>query len=65
MSRRRGTGHLRKRRPVEPPTCPDEWRQAVGHYFGPVIEVVWLEPGAECPFCDVGTVHEHQDPGEA
>lgn len=65
MSRRRGTRHLKKQRQPEPPVCPDEWRQALGQHFGEVIEVVWLEPGAECPFCDVGTVHDHRDPDES
>lgn len=65
MSRRRGTGHLKKHRQAEAPVCPDEWRQAVGQHFDDVIGVVWLEPGAECPFCDIGTVHDHEDRSES
>lgn len=64
MSRKRGTGHLGKRRPVDPSACPDEWHQAIGHHFGEVIEIVWLSDGDECPFCDVGTIHDHDWTGE-
>lgn len=65
MSRKRGTGHLRKRRGAEAAACPDDWRQPVGQHFGDVIEIVWLEAGAECPFCESGTVHDHQDLDES
>lgn len=57
MSRRRGTQHRKWRRQAEP-DCPPEWVLPVGFFDGLVVEVVRLEPGAECPLCEPGTVHE-------
>lgn len=58
MSRKRGSGHLRKRRLQD---CPDEWRRSTGRIWQDVVEVIFLAPGEECPLCAEGEIHDAQE----